>query len=78
MDSAYSSLSFSGLVSSKRRLHLPLVILRQAEIQADRLGMADMQIAVRLGREARDDALVLAAGQIGFDDVADEIGNGSR
>ena len=50
-----------------------VVILRQAEIQADGLGMADMQIAVRLGREARDDALVLAAGQIGIDDAADEI-----
>ena len=28
--------------------------LRDAEVQADRLGMADVQIAVRLRREARD------------------------
>ena len=31
--------------------------LRDAEIQADRLGVADMQIAVRLGRKAGDDLL---------------------
>ena len=34
--------------------------LRHAEIQADRLGVADMQIAVRLRRKARDDAGVRA------------------
>ena len=33
-------------------------LLRDAEIQADRLGVADMQIAVRLGRKAGDDRLV--------------------
>ena len=50
-----------------------LVILRQSEVQADGFGMADMQIAVRLRRKARDDAAVLAACQIGIDDIADEI-----
>jgi len=53
-----------------------LVILREAEVQADRLGVADVQITVRLGREARGDAPVFAAGQIGFDDAADEVGDG--
>ena len=38
-----------GLVSSKRRWQRPPIFLRHAEIQADRLGVADMQIAVRLG-----------------------------
>jgi hypothetical protein len=31
------------------------VVARQAEVQADRLGVADVQVAVRLGREARAD-----------------------
>ena len=53
-----------------------LIILRQTEVQADGFGMADMQISVRFGRKARDDAAVLAAGQIGIDDRADEVGCG--
>ena len=32
------------------------VVRRQAEVQADAFGMADMQVAVGLGREARADA----------------------
>ena len=47
--------------------------LGDAEIEADRLGVADMQIAVRLRRKARDDRLVPAGRQIGAHDVADEI-----
>src|SRR5436190_22363575 len=43
------------------------------EIQADRLGVAEMQIAVRLRWKARDDALGLAAGQVSLDHVANEI-----
>jgi hypothetical protein len=45
-----------------------------AEIQADRLGVADVQVPVRLGREARvDTASVLPGGAVGTDDLADEI-----
>ena len=47
--------------------------LRHAEIQADRFGVADMQIAVRLGRKTGDDRLVPAGCQVGANDVADEI-----
>ena len=47
--------------------------LGDAEIETDRLGMADMQIAVRLRREAGDDGLVPAGRQVGAHDVADEI-----
>ena len=47
--------------------------LGDAEIEADRLGVADMQIAVRLRREAGDDGLVPAGRKIGANDVADEI-----
>ena len=55
-----------------------LVVARHAEVQADRLGVADVQVAVRLGREAGDDrcqavAPVGAGGQVRFDDRAQEI-----
>jgi hypothetical protein len=56
-----------------------LIIARQPEVQADRLGVADVQVAVRFGREAGDDAGhafadVGAGREIGFDDGAQEIG----
>ena len=46
----------------------------QAEVQADRLRMADVQVAIRLRREARVDALrVLAVLEVFFDHVLNEI-----
>src|SRR5262249_43873770 len=54
----------------------PAELLRDAEVQADALGVADVQVAVRLGGEARDDALVPPAPQVVRDDVADEVGGG--
>ena len=47
--------------------------LRDAEIKGNRLGMADVQIAVRLRRESGHDPAVLLGVEIGLDDVADEI-----
>src|SRR5262249_52039872 len=47
--------------------------LGDAEIERDRLGMADMQVAVRLRREPGYDLLVFAGGEIGLHDVADEV-----
>ena len=44
-----------------------------AEVEADRLGMADVEVAVRLGREAGDDRSDSAGAQVGGDDVADEV-----
>jgi hypothetical protein len=35
--------------------------------------VADVEVAVRLGREARDDRLVPALAQVGGDDLADEV-----
>ena len=49
-----------------------------AEVQADGLGVADVQVAVWLGRKARHDLLLLPALQIGGDDVADEVGGRGR
>jgi hypothetical protein len=48
-------------------------LLSHAEIEADRLGMADMEIAVRLRRKAGDHAFVPAGGQVRANNVADEI-----
>ena len=47
--------------------------LGDAEIQADRLGVADMEIAVRLGRKAGDHRFDAPGIEIGLHDVADEI-----
>ena len=51
-----------------------------AEVQADRFGVADVEVAVRLGRKARRDAAVVpAGGEVLVDDRADEVdGRGSR
>src|SRR6185437_2141621 len=43
------------------------------KIQAYRLGVTNVQIAVGFGREARDDRLVLPRRQIAAHDVADKI-----
>ena len=49
-------------------------LARDSEIEADRLGVADVQISVRLGRETGANLLVLSASHIFCDDIADEIG----
>jgi len=48
-------------------------LLRDAEIKCNRLGVADMQVAVRLRRESGHDPAVLVRGEVRLDDVADEI-----
>ena len=48
-------------------------LLGDAEVQADRLGMADVQIAVRLRRKPGDDRLVPARIEVPLHDVADEV-----
>ena len=47
-----------GIVEAQ--IALAAEFLGDAEIQADRFGVADMEIAVRLRRKARDDGLVPA------------------
>src|SRR5262249_2621113 len=55
------------------------VLAGDAEVEADALGVADVQVAVRLRREARDDAATVpsGAGVVG-DDLADEVRAGRR
>jgi len=50
------------------------VIPRDAEVQADRLGVADVEVSVRLRRKAGDDlAPVLPRPVVLVDDLADEV-----
>jgi hypothetical protein len=52
----------------------PAELRCDAEVDADRLRVADVQPAVRLGRETRDDLpAVFPGGEVGFDHLADEI-----
>ena len=48
-------------------------LLGDAEIEADRLGVADVQIAVRLRRKPGDDLGIASAREVALDDVANEI-----
>ena len=53
---------------------VPAELLRDAEVDADRLGVADVQAAVRLRRKPRDDrAPVFAGHDVLRDDFANEI-----
>ncbi|MGY4595783.1 hypothetical protein ACVWXL_003529 [Bradyrhizobium sp. GM22.5] len=48
-------------------------LLGDAEIERDRLGVADMEITVRLRREPGHDLLVFGLLEVGLDDVTNEI-----
>ena len=50
-----------------------LIFQREAEVEADGLRVADVQVAVRLRRETRDDLGVLTGREVGVDDLLDEV-----
>ncbi len=66
-------LLLGGIGIVEPQVTAPGKLLRDAEIERDRLGMADVQVAVRLRREARHDLAVSVGVEIGLDDVANEI-----
>ena len=49
-------------------------LARDAEVEADRFALADVEVAVRLGRKAGVNFGALSAAHIFCHDVADEIG----
>ena len=49
------------------------VLFRHPEVQADRLGVAQVQVAVRLRRKPGDDRLHSARFEVSVDLIADEI-----
>ena len=64
-------------MSSKRRLHLPAELVGEAEVEADALGVADVEVAVGLRGEAGVDAATILAGfEVGEDCIANEIRTG--
>ena len=70
-------LFLGGIRVVEPQVELAAVFLREAEVQADALGVADVQIAVRLGRKPRmHAAAVLAGGAVGVDDLLDEVARG--
>jgi hypothetical protein len=48
--------------------------LGQTEVEHDRLGVPDVQIAVRLGRKAGNNPVMRTGSEIRLDDLADEMG----
>src|SRR5512146_1586531 len=48
-------------------------LLGDPEVEADRLGVTDVQVAVRLGREAGDRGGDAARRDVGGNDLADEV-----
>ena len=66
-------LLLGGIGIVKAEIALSAVLLGNAEVDAQRLGMADMQIAVRLRREARAHMVEPTVGKILVDKVLDEI-----
>ncbi|MNS42731.1 hypothetical protein D3C72_751150 [compost metagenome] len=63
------------------------VVAREAEVEADRFGMTNVQVTVGFRRETGDNSrqrlavfaytfVVFTGGEIGFDDAAQEVGRG--
>jgi hypothetical protein len=74
IESTYSCSSFRGIGVVEAQVALAAVAFREAEVQADRLRVSKVQVAVRLRRKARlHAAVVLAEGEIGVDLVVDEV-----
>ena len=62
----------------KAQMTAAAILLRQSKVQADRLGVAKMQVAVRLRRKARHHLAILARTEVGLDDLADEVAGGRK
>ena len=45
----------------------------KAEVNTDRLGMTNMQVAVGLRRKARDDSFVFTTGKVFINDITNEV-----
>jgi hypothetical protein len=74
LDGVDEFLLFLGRVGVvEAQIALAAEFLGDAEVQADRFGVADMEIAVRLRRKPGDDLAGAAVRKIGLDDVANEV-----
>ena len=66
-------LFFGGVRVVETQVVAPAVLASDAEAEADRLRMADVEVAVRLRGKAGDDGLDPALAEVGGDDLADEV-----
>ena len=57
----------------KTQITQAVVNISQTEVQTDGFGVADVQIAVRLGRETGLDGCMFTAFEVFFDDGADKM-----
>src|ERR1700688_2066283 len=62
-----------GVGVVEAQMAAPAELLRHPKIEADRLGMTDMEIAVGLRRKPGHDFLAAPGGKVGRDNVANEI-----
>ena len=62
----------------KAQMTAAAIFLRHLKIQADRFGMPDMEIAVRLRRKAGHHLASTTGSQIGIDNVANEVASRFR
>ena len=67
----FTLLARISVVEAQKRA--PTGFLGDAEIEADRHDVADVQVAVRLGRKPRDNLRVLAGLEIVMNNLADEV-----
>ena len=66
---------FRGVGVVEAEVAFAVELAGEAEVEADGFGVADVEVAVGLGWEAGVDATgVFTGGEIGDDDVADEVG----
>ncbi len=64
---------FFGVGVVETQIAHAVISISKAEIEADGFGVADVQIAVGLGRKAGVDAAVFAAGEVFVNHVADKV-----
>ena len=60
-----------GIIEAKMTTAAEL--FRDTEVEADRLGVTDVQVSIRLRRKARHHICVALGGKISRDDIADEV-----
>ena len=66
-----------GIGIIKTQMACAVIIMGEAEIQANAFGMADMKIAIWLGGKAGlHPAIPFAGAVVFFDDAADKVGSG--
>src|SRR5262249_17131756 len=66
-------LLLAGVGVVEAQVAMAAVLECGAEVEADRLGVADVQVAVGLGRKARADLRVLAGAEVLVDHLVNEV-----